>query len=537
MNQITAMVSMLHESAASSSATRLFRGEPVLRWTLKRLARSKRLSSLALLCWEDQLQAAGPAAAEAGAYVLAKGPRIALPQVQSIAAARRWSDGWRGGLLSTCDFDLGFYAPWAAELLERVEAQSALLIDPAAALIDAQLIDDLIEHSEKNLDAPICFTPAAPGLGSVLLRRSLLERLSAAKMHAGRLLHYLPDQVSREPLAGQWCAPVPTAVARTTHRFKLDSTRQINRLSAAMESLNGQLVSSNAEQIVRKMDAWQTIDTLPREIVLETTTTRNTRPIFCPKTHVDVRRAPLSLDAARRLIKSLSALDDTRLTLAGVGDPLLYDDLFKLLEMVSEVGTISVHVETDLLGVSPDTITRLGASAVDVVSVHVPALRPETYQQVMGIGGYEKVLENIRTLLASRNGKGVPILAPTFVKCLQNSGEMEPWYDQWLSAVGCAVVRGPSDYAGLIPDVGVADMAPPRRRPCARLNSRLTVLSDGRIASCEQDVLGRQTLGKLGEDSLAEVWQHRASVLRKAHEQSKWAEHPVCANCREWHRP
>jgi len=82
VNQITAIVSMLHESAASSSATRLFRGEPVLRWTFKRLARSKRLSSLALLCWEDQLETAGPAAAEAGAYVLAKGPRVTLPQVQ-----------------------------------------------------------------------------------------------------------------------------------------------------------------------------------------------------------------------------------------------------------------------------------------------------------------------------------------------------------------------------------------------------------------------------------------------------------------------
>ena len=76
---------------------------------------------------------------------------------------------------------------------------------------------------------------------------------------------------------------------------------------------------------------------------------------------------------------------------------------------------------------------------------------------------------------------------------------MEAWYDQWLRAVGSAVIVGPSDFAGQIPDHAVADMAPPLRRPCARLESRMTILSDGRIVTCEQDVLGRQTLGSLGE--------------------------------------
>ncbi len=114
---------------------------------------------------------------------------------------------------------------------------------------------------------------------------------------------------------------------------------------------------------------------------------------------------------------------------------------------------------------------------------------------------------------------------------------MEAWYDQWLGTVGCAVVRGPSDCGGQIPDVSVADMTPPKRTPCARLGSRLTVLSDGRVVSCEEDVLGRQVLGQIGADSLQTVWTRRFGALRSDHRDQKWNKHPLCANCREWHRP
>src|SRR5437868_14887245 len=103
---------MLHEppsrGPANNSATRLFRAAPVLHWTLERTTRAKRVGSAAVICWEDQLPAVMPVAGERGAYVLTKSPRVALPEVDSVAAARHWADGWRGGLLSTCHFDLGF---------------------------------------------------------------------------------------------------------------------------------------------------------------------------------------------------------------------------------------------------------------------------------------------------------------------------------------------------------------------------------------------------------------------------------------------
>ena len=540
---VTAVFSMLHEAPSSgpvqNSATRLFRAAPVLHWALERTERAKRIGSAAILCWEDQLPAVLPVAGEQRAYVLTKGPRVALPEVDAVTAARHWADGWRGGLLSTCHFDSGFYGPWHLEVAQRVGSDALLLVDPASGLVDPILLDRLVAHAEEHTEVELCFCAAAPGLGGALLRRGLLERLAAAKVHPGRLLHYLPDQLSREPLAGNGCLAVPAAVARTTLSFSLDSRRQIDRIEAGTVSLNGELVTSDAEAIVRRVQSVGHIDALPREVVLELNTNRATKPVFWPGRNKPIVRAPLSTAQVATLLEELADADDVRLTLGGVGDPMLSEHVFDAIDAAVASGVLSVHVETDLVGIGSAMVRQLARSRADVVSVHLPAVKPATYAEVMGVDAYAAVLENLRTFVTERqsNRGWLPLLVPTFVKCNANLAEMEPWYDQWLRAVGSAAIVGPSDFGGGIADVAVADMAPPRRVACGRIKSRMTVLCDGRIVSCEQDVLGRQVMGTVGEVGVADVWRQSFGGLRADHAEGNLKKRPVCAGCREWHRP
>jgi hypothetical protein len=545
LQNVTAILSMIHEPPDSqpNSATRRFRGAPVLRWTLDRTHRAGRIGTVAVICWEDQLPSVLPVAGEERAYVLTKGPRVSLPEVEAVAAARRWADGWRGGPLSTCDFDLGFHAPWVREVAQRLRSEAVVLIDPSAGLVDPLLLDRLVEQAEGHPEVELCFCPAAPGLAGALLRPALLDRLAAARTHPGRLLHYLPDQLSREPLAGEGCVPVAAPVARSTGRFTLDSQWQIERIELATVSLNGELMGSDAEQIVRRMQAWSasstSTDSLPRDVVLELNTVRATRPHFWPGRHLPIGRAPLPTETAAALFEELAGADDVRLTLAGAGDPLLSENVFDIIRAAAGRGVRRIHVETDLLGVPPDCVTELARAPIDVVSIHLPAVTKQTYEAVMGIDGYAAVVENVRRFVAERHAVHgrVPLLIPVFTKCGQNLGEMEAWYDQWLRAVGSAVITGPSDFAGQIPDVAVADMSPPKRTPCGRLASRMPVLCDGTVVSCEQDVLGRQPLGHVGRAPLSEIWRNRFGVMRADHNGGNWSKYSLCGACREWHRP
>jgi radical SAM protein with 4Fe4S-binding SPASM domain len=532
---ITAILSMLHEGSQRNSGTRRFRNEPVLRWTLDRLSRSKRVTSTAILCWEDQVESIVPLAEHWRADVLVKGPRSPLPELESVAAARRWADGWRGGLLGTCEFDRGFHAAWTEELAEQLHSAAVVLIDPAAGLVDPNLVDDLITHAGEHPEVELCFMPAAPGLSSVLIRRELLKRLAAGKSHPGRLLHYTPDAHCREPLTGDACAPVPTAVARTTDRFTLDSDRQLERITTAMLPLNGQLMSSPSEAIVARMRDTNDLDAFPREIVLELNTARASRPVYWPGKYQAVERPGFSLGNARRIFEQFAGIDDLRLTIAGLGDPLLSENLFPILGLARDAG-VAVHVETDLL---VGDVKALANSDVDIVSFHASAVTPQTYASVMGIDHYKTVLENVRLFVTerARRARGVPLLVPTFTKCRDNLAEMEAWYDQWLRAIGTAVIVGPSDFAGQIPDTAVVDMTPPRRRPCSRLWSRMVIRSTGDVVLCEQDFAGRNVLGNVAETPISEIWQKRMAGARADHVDGAAGQHPLCGKCREWNRP
>lgn len=542
IDQVTAVCSMLHEgpSTTLNSATRLFRAQPVLAWTANRLTSATRVSSIVIVCWEDQLDAVEPIAAEQGLDVLNRGPRSANVHLAAIAAARRWSDGWRGGLLQTCDFDAGFHAASLLEILERHQGCGALvLVDPSAGLVDSELIDAMVAHAEAHAEQEIVFTPAAPGLAGALLRPVVIERLANAKTHPGKLLHYLPEHPCKDPLAGDGCTPVPMRVARTTHQFKLNSQRQIARITEAMSPLNGQLIRSRAEDLVVRLAQTPMMDLLPQEITVELTTRRATRPVYAPATHLDIQRPDIAPETVAALFKEIGGADDIRLTLAGVGDPLLHPDLPEILELAHRCGIHAVHLETDLLDAGEALIRRVANSQLDVLTVHIPALTAPTYATIMGVDAYGRVLENLRTLLIERTnrGRGTPIVVPTFTKCAANLVEMEAWYDQWLKALGSAVITGPSTFSGAIPDVGVGEMSPPRRRPCARVSSRLTVLSDGSIVLCEQDVMGRQPLGTIGNETIAAVWRERFGAAREKHARGDLAGLALCGACTEWHRP
>jgi spiro-SPASM protein len=243
----------------------------------------------------------------------------------------------------------------------------------------------------------------------------------------------------------------------------------------------------------------------------------------------------MTLESLESILAQVARVDDLRFTLGGTGDPLLHPRFAEILQLIAQGGIPAVHIETDLLELSDAVVQAIVASRVDVLTVHLPAVCAGTYQRVMGIDGYAQVLENLKRLLSAR--RALPLIVPTFTKCRENLEEMEAWYDHWLRVLGTAVITGPSDYAGQIADVAVADMSPPRRRPCARLQSRMTLHSDGVIPSCEQDILARQPMGHVQRDGLSKTWQHGFATLRADHESDRLQLRPICTACKEWHRP
>ena len=475
---------MLHEPADANSATR-----GVAARTLAHLRAVAGVDATVLLCWDDQAQAARAAAEPAGVTVLPHGPRRAIADLDAVTAAGKWLDGWRGGLLQTTPHDSGYFAKSVAAVARAGRADFVLLIDPSAALLDANLVARLLVHAAERPGHSYYFTPAAPGLTGLLLSRRLVDELATVAdgpRHPGRLLHYRPDAPQLDPLAADYCCHGPAAAARTLHDFRLNSDAQVHWAAAAVGN------DGDAESLVAAADAFTGVRP-PRDVTLEITTRRHTKPIWLRQESPDTLM-PHALNRALAEIAELAdSTDDLRLTLGGRGDPLCCAAWPAVIEAAREAGVSAVHVETDLL-CDAETVAKLAASA-DVVSVHLPAVSAETYAAMTGVDRFDEVKLNVARLLAGR--RGVPVVVPMFVKCRQNLGEMEAWYDAWLAAAGSAVVRGP-DALGNDPPAGVAAARMIRGE---RVGRELRITADGRYT----DGLNRP-LGRLGDTTAARAW-------------------------------
>lgn len=522
------IVSLLADSPTRNAATRIFRGKAVLSHTIDRIGRAYSRPDLAILVWEDQAKLVRMAAPGAVASVHSCGARRPSAQMAAVSASLRWADGWRGGLLGVSSFDRGFDAKTVVSLLEKLSCNAAVLVDPNAALIDSAAIDSLILHAADRPQLDFTFLPGTPGSGAMLVRIDPLRELARTSRLPGHLLAYHPDRPVHDPLSKEFAVPVTPRVARSLTRTMVDSERQSRRLSLV------QLEDQDAEGIISQLQHEPSLDAMPREVVIELNTQRSTSPAFSVLSKTKIDRSPMTLTQAQKLFERLALVDDLRVTFAGVGDPLLHEQFEQIVTAARNAGIASLHVETDLLPRQTDRLSFLASGISDVVSVHLPALHRDTYQQLMGVDRISTVLEQLKLLVTARAqaGSGLPIVVPVFTKCESNLSEMEEWYDQWIRAVGAAVIRGPSDFGGEIPYLGVSDMTPPVRKPCRRLRSRMTILSDGTIASCEEDVFGRQAVGHLDRDPIELAWTEGMSPLRL-----NIGCGSVCSSCRMWDRP
>lgn len=475
-------------------------------------------------------------------------------------AARQWAlHSWRGGLGSACVYDELLPAAPLVAAMQDCGATSALLAGGDWPLIDPAICGQVLErHLAQPQAMKMVFTQAPPGLAGVAVAREMLEHVAEKQTGFGPVLAYVPTKPQADPIGLDVCVPIPAPVRSCAMRFIYDTQRSRALIDAIASDVAdegadaSQIVAAAIGQEKNAADSHTAAPVdLPAQITLELTPQRMVRGCITPQHYVDFERAPMEIDAARRLIAQIAECDDTVLTLGGLGDALLHPNWRDVVIAAHEAGVAGIAVETDLL-VDEATLSDLLALPVDVVSVRVNADTAAVYEKVMGEGRFAEVVKNVQWLLIERGKRcaqaaqvadgraGLPWIVPRLVKTSDTLGDMETFFDRWTHFAGHAVIEpsqtGRHGATQVMPQLSPVRMAPPRRFACRQLERRLTILSDGRAALCDQDWLGSHVLGDTAITPLCDIWQ-RVRSIRAMHHAGRWNELPQCAGCHEWHRP
>ncbi|MCC7191423.1 MAG: hypothetical protein IT444_01465 [Phycisphaeraceae bacterium] len=523
-----------------SRVSRIVVGQPVVQHVVERISRIACIEKIVLVHPEGQHPS--ELASHPKMVTLSDAGGLSDPYRPLRTAGRKWSlNAWRGGLGGLTCYDELMPAAPILRALETHGGDTALLVGADWLFVDPALCEKCLTlHLEHPEALQLTFTQAPPGLCGLVLAKPLVEQFVATpSSYPGQVLAYVPSRPQADPIGRDVCVQIPPSVRNCGLRFIDDTPRSSAMIDAIAAQLGQASITADAvavTDVASKISAtWASV---PQQVTLELTPQRAVGGSITPQHHVKIDRPPISIDEAIRIVNQLGDAGDVALTLGGLGDALLYPHWEQVVEAAHRAGVLGICIETDLHADKAD-LARLVELPIDVVAIRLNADRAATYQAVMASDQFAQVIANLQYVYELRRRRdatapGLPWLAPRMIKTAETLDDMETFFDKWIHYLGHAVIEPATSGCGLMPEQSPVAMNPPKRRPCRQLTTRLTVLSTGQVAQCDQDWLGRESRRR--DQPLAESWKSLQQIRAK-HEAGAWDELELCAACHEWHRP
>ncbi len=430
-------------------------GRPAIWWTLSRLARTEHVSQAVVVTPDAQRAASILADSPDGIdveFVEVPADTFERPAAH---AARLWSrTSWRGGLGNATCHDENFLPNAILQAMEARQLDGALLLGADWTFVDPHLCDDVITRwrteSEGNL---ILFSQAPPGLCPCVIDRSLLEQLAQTTNLGvlgtiGGVLGYHPRRPTADPIAQRACMAIDPAVRDAHARFIVDDPAARRFL----EAIGDDSLTLSSLELVKRFGEAVAQDLHVEHLVLDLCDGRpehGVAPMWSAAAHQPWRTMPRD-DVIREIESLTSERGDAVITFAGSGDPLLHPEFFHLITFARERGVAGIHVRTPLQ-CDAAGLAALQQAPIDVLSVDLFANTAEGYERLTGVDGFRRALENIDSLIQSRQQTppdATPWIVPRITRCESSLDDIEAFYDKWMIVLGAAVIDPlPADIA------------------------------------------------------------------------------------------
>ncbi|RPJ06471.1 MAG: spiro-SPASM protein, partial [Spirochaetaceae bacterium] len=94
------------------------------------------------------------------------------------------------------------------------------------------------------------------------------------------------------------------------------------------------------------------------------------------------------------------------------------------------------------------------------------------------------------------------------VRMNENEEQLERFYREWKKEMDTVIVQKYDSFAGFLPDRKVTDLSPLTRFPCWHNKREMTVLIDGSVPLCREDLAKEHLLGNVFSDPIEKIWKN-----------------------------
>jgi spiro-SPASM protein len=255
---------------------------------------------------------------------------------------------------------------------------------------------------------------------------------------------------------------------------------------------------------------------------------------YCPypKVGKDITKATGEMELGRfeaLLGKIAEFSGDAYIDISAWGDPVYHSRLTDIVAACIKYPGIELVIETSGVGYEPallESIARAGDGRITWI-VSLDASKKEIYEQLRG-KGFDDARATTDKLFELFPGK-VFVQA---VRMKDNEEDVELFYNYWKTRTENIIIQKYDHFSSFLPEKKITDLSPITRLPCWHVKRDMTILLDGTVPLCKEDLGVSVKLGNVFEEELSTIWE-RGDTVYKDHIAKNYSE--LCKKCDEYY--
>lgn len=243
------------------------------------------------------------------------------------------------------------------------------------------------------------------------------------------------------------------------------------------------------------------------------------------------------------LDKVVSFAGDAVIDLSLWGEAAHHPDIVGIVQAVLDRPSLSLLIETSGIGWQDGCIEAIleaakaapprsgfpGSSRPGPLSwiVSMDAKDPARYRALRGDGQVEAVACAEKLLTLAPKSLWVQAL-----RLDDGEEDLEAFWRHWKDRGAQVIIQKYDFFAGWLPQRRAADLSPLKRQPCWHLMRDVSVLVDGTVPLCREDLGRRSPAGNILKEAMENIWKG-SGQLWESHASGIWPAH--CTECDEYY--
>lgn len=303
---------------------------------------------------------------------------------------------------------------------------------------------------------------------------------------------------------------------------------------------------------------WQRLHKYPNDVVIETASVCNLRCTICRSVKADLGRQhkfmPLAL--FKKIVDDLVPICGS-IGVSYCGEPLLNKEIFAMIRYASDKRML-VSMLTN--GVLLNTGARMGVldSGLHFMAISMDGATKDTYEAIRVGASFERLVENIRSLVKERNlrGQASPSIDLQMVVTKRNIYEIDT-FERLARSLGVEraylkslhidrsreeedldFVKGlEANYfvdSAMLPSRYAVDeggrLALKDKGECPQGVRSPVITADGNVLPCCFDIFGEHGMGNVADRKFLDIW-NSPKYVHFRHTLAMQRKLPMCGNC------